>query len=341
MTSRRRQKSAMRLVFSIALTLSGATLIGSCVFARAAFPPDIAADAITVTATPERLERGQYLVENVAACFACHGVRDWDLMAGPVKDGTAGAGGEIWDVKVGFPGVLPASNITPAKLSSWSDGEILRALVNGVSKDGSALFPIMPYGHYAKLAREDLYAIIAYLRTIPSVENTLPERKIDQPLAFILRAFPKEVTLREIAPRVGDADYPAYVADAAACVSCHTPVDDRGRNLEGMEYAGGRVFPLPGGGSVRSANLTPDAETGIGQWTRDMFIARMKSMPRESAEKVSVPTGSFNTPMAWTHYAEMTDDDLGALFDHLRAVAPVNKRFERFIPAGPAAPAVR
>jgi mono/diheme cytochrome c family protein len=334
MASRRRPHSALRTSVTVALVLGSAVVISSCVFARAAFPPDIAPEAVTVMSTPERLARGQYLVENVAACFSCHGARDWSFMAAPLKDGTAGAGGEIWDEKMGFPGVLPASNITPAKLSSWSDGEILRALVNGVSKDGSALFPIMPYGHYAKLAREDLYAIIAFLRTIPSVENTLPEKKIDQPLGFISRAFPKEATLREIAPRVGDADYPAYVADAAACISCHTPVDDRGRNIEGMEFAGGRVFPLPGGGSVRSANLTPDDETGLGKWSRDDFVARMKSMPRESAGKVAVPAGSFNSPMPWTHYAGMSDDDLGALFDHLRSLPPVSKRFERFIPPG-------
>jgi hypothetical protein len=339
MTSRRRFRSAWRATFTGVSALTIAVVIGSCVFVRAAFPPDITAEAITVTATPERIERGRYLVENVSACFTCHGERNWNLLAAPVKEGTEGAGGEIFDEKTGFPGVLPASNITPARLSSWSDGEILRALVNGVSKDGSALFPIMPYGHYANVAREDLYAIIAFLRTLKSVENTLPEKKIEQPLGFISRAFPKEATLREVAPRLGDADYPAYVNEAAACTVCHTPVDDRGRPIEGMEYAGGRVFPLPAGGSVRSANLTADDETGIGKWSRDGFIARMKSMPRESAEKVTVPPGSFNSPMPWTHYAGMTDDDLGALFDHLRSLPPVSRRFERFIPPAQAASA--
>jgi len=324
----------LRLVATALLGVTAA-LLGSCVFARAAFPTDIHAEPITVVATKERLARGEYLVENVAACFSCHGGRDWSLLSGPVKPETKGAFGEVYDEKMGLPGVLPASNITPAGLSTWSDGEILRALVNGVSKDGTPLFPIMPYRHYANLAREDLYAIIAYIRSLPSTTSALPERHLDQPLAFISRSFPREVVLREVPPRLGDADYPAYVAEAASCASCHTPVDDRGRPMEGMEFAGGRVFPLKGGGSVRSANLTPDDETGIGAWTREVFVARMKAMPEESAQKVTVPDGSFNTPMPWTHYARMTDDDLGALYDHLRALPKVSRRFERFIPPGP------
>jgi hypothetical protein len=69
----------------------------------------------------------------------------------PFKPGREGVGGFIWDKKIGFPGTLAAANLTPdpeTGLGKWTDGEILRAMREGVDREGKALFPIMPYGHF-------------------------------------------------------------------------------------------------------------------------------------------------------------------------------------------------
>ncbi|HLA53623.1 MAG TPA: hypothetical protein VK618_09975, partial [Flavitalea sp.] len=130
-------------------------------------PPDI-----SIERTPERIERGRYLANHVTICMDCHSTRDWAKYAGPIApNGGFGAGGEEFNPTMGFPGTFYAPNITPYSLGKWTDGEILRAVTTGVSKDGRALFPLMGYHRFGKMDKEDIYSIIAYLRTLGPVEK--------------------------------------------------------------------------------------------------------------------------------------------------------------------------
>jgi hypothetical protein len=95
-------------------------------------------------------------------------------------------------------------------------------------------------------------------------------------------------------------------------------VDD-GQVIKGQEWIGGREFPLPFGGTIRSSNLTPDP-TGIGAWTPEQFVMRFKAY--ETADLV-VAKGEYNTIMPWTMYAGMTPDDLKAIYLYLRTVPAV------------------
>ena len=93
-------------------------------------------------------------------------------------DGTGqGVGGIVWNEQIGFPGTLVASNITPdpdTGLGKWTDGEIIRAIREGVDRDGNALFPIMPYSHFRNMSEEDAQAIVAYLRSLPPLGPAAP-----------------------------------------------------------------------------------------------------------------------------------------------------------------------
>lgn len=71
--------------------------------------------------------------------------------------------------------------------------------------------------------------------------------------------------------------YGEYMTNAAVCTECHTPIDDQGQPLPGREFAGGFEMKLPGGGVVRTANITPDADTGIGTWTEQQFVDKFKA----------------------------------------------------------------
>jgi hypothetical protein len=66
-----------------------------------------------------------------------------------------------------------------------------------------------------------------------------------------------------------------------------------------------------------SKNLTPHA-TGIGNWTREAFIARFKAY----SEPLTVAPED-NTLMDWNAYAGMTETDLGAIYDYLQSLPPV------------------
>lgn len=295
------------------------------VYLLVAYPRVGKAADLHATPTPERLARGKYLADHVAVCTDCHSQRDWTRYAGPLEPTTYGVGGETWDETVGFPGRLVARNITPSALGTWTDGEIARAFTEGVSRDGTPLFPLMPYKSYGQaMAREDVLAIVAYLRTIPARSQALPDRTLHFPLPLVIRTMPTPARLAASAPDPADRVATGrYLTTIAGCADCHTPVDGRQAPILDKWLAGGQEFPLPNGLVARSANLTPDA-TGIGTWSEEAFVAKFTAYA-DGSPHVPVDAGDFNTPMPWQSYAGMTRADLAAIFAYLRTVTPVSQ----------------
>ena len=111
--------------------------------------------------------------------------------------------------------------------------------------------------------------------------------------------------------------------NAAACADCHTPADSQGQPLPGRDYAGGFEFKLPTGGIVRSANLTPDADTGIGTWTEVQFVDKFKAFEGAPVRDLTPQEQRENTTMPWIAYAGMTREDLAANYSYLRSIKPV------------------
>jgi mono/diheme cytochrome c family protein len=308
---------------TVAVIISGA-IAGAVCALFSIYPQVPPASTEVITATPEMVKRGQYLFDNVAGCADCHSTRDWSKYAGPIIEETKGRGGDRFGPEIGLPGTFYARNITPAALADWSDGEIKRAMTAGVSRDGSALFPLMPYRAFQKMCESDIDAIITYARTLQPVKNAVPAPQYDFPLQFIVRTIPKGVELNKNCPDPSDrVSYGKYLVTAAGCNDCHSQAK-QGVPLPGLELAGGVTFPLPTGGVVRTANLTPD-ETGLGDWSRARFVGRFKSMDNEDAYP-EVSPGDTNTIMPWKVYAGMTEDDLAAIYDYLRTVPAVKNR---------------
>jgi hypothetical protein len=110
-------------------------------------PEQRPAASLKVPADAAQVARGKYLVEHVSDCLGCHSDH-LNTFGFPVKPGSEGQGGFIFDKKLGFPGVVAAQNITPDPefgLGKWTDGEIVRAFREGIDRNGDALFPMMPY----------------------------------------------------------------------------------------------------------------------------------------------------------------------------------------------------
>lgn len=296
--------------------------------------PDVPppSESFVVKSTPELVERGAYLANHVAICMDCHTERDFSKYAGPLKPGRLGAGGEKFDrFTTGIPGTLYAKNITPFALGSWTDGELQRAVASGVSKDGTALFPLMPYINYGKLAEDDVHAILAYLRTLAPVESHMPARSLEVPLNFIVRTIPTEPHFGTRPPASDTIAHGEYLTRAAACTECHTPRDDQGQLLPGRTFAGGREFRFPDQGyRVRTANITPDADTGIGAWTEQQFVDKFKSFEAPDDRVLTDAEQRQNTVMPWRMYAGMTREDLGAIYTFLRSQKPVINRVEKW-----------
>lgn len=284
-----------------------------------------------VEITPPRIARGEYLAKHVAVCMDCHSTRDWSKFSAPPLADTWGKGGDNFSEEIGFPGTLYAKNITPASLSSWTDGEIMRAITCGVNKDGNAFFPLMPYLNYNKITAEDLYSIVAYLRSLKPIENKVPEGSLNFPLNFIVKTLPPQSFHPSPEPEKNNpVKYGEYVTNLAGCFDCHTQ-SVQGEYIIEKAFAGGAEFNLPGG-IVQSANLTPEKNTGLGNWTKEQFIARFKSMDPDSHQIPSVNMTDYNTAMPWTMYAGMTDEDLGAIYDYLHSLKPIYNSVVKWIP---------
>ena len=285
---------------------------------------------IRIEITEAKVERGRYLANHVMLCMDCHAVRDFSRFSGPPIPETLGAGGKVFDQKIGAPGSYVSRNITPAALGDWTDGEIFRAIVSGVSKEGTALFPIMPYPHYSQLDEEDIFAVIAYLRSLEPVENELPSSKSDFPISILINTLPVKPNLQQRPDKSDEIRYGRYLITAAACTDCHTRME-RGEFV-GEPFAGGNEYPNADGSIARSANLTPH-ETGIGNWTREQFITRFKMYADTSYVPNEVQPGQFQTFMPWTMYAGMEEEDLGAIYEYLRTIQPVDNKVELFTPS--------
>lgn len=285
---------------------------------------------LNIKPTASKLERGRYLANHVSVCIDCHSTRNWNEFSGPLVDGTFGKGGEVFDQKYGFPGSFYSKNITPFGIGNWSDAEVLRAIASGVSKDGKALFPIMPHPNFGKMDKEDLESIIVYLRTLKPIDNIVPESEADFPMSLIINTIPKESHFTTKPSQTDAVAYGGYLFNAASCAECHSK-QDKGKPIEGMELAGGFEFPMVTGGTARSANITQDNETGIGKWTEADFVNRFKSYADSSYVPNKVSKGSFNTVMPWTMYGGMKEQDLKAIYAYLKTIKPIHNNVVKFV----------
>ncbi len=313
----------LRILGVIVLTLLLIVLLAG-IYIKTILPSTGEPEAIQIERTPQRIERGEYLANHVTVCMDCHGTRDWSLFSGPMVPDVEGAGGEVFSREQGFPGTFYAPNITPHHLGDWTDGELLRAITAGQTNDHRALFPLMGYLRFGKMDVEDVYSIIAYIRTLKPVEHTVPARDLDFPLNFLVNTMPQPASF---SPRPDPSDkvkYGAYLVNAAGCVDCHSQTE-KGKIIPGTEYGGGMEFPQPAG-IARSANITPDPETGIGNWTEEQFVALFRSFTDSSYIPRKMRPEDVNTPMPWSMYGGMTTSDLSAIYTYLRSLQPLSHK---------------
>lgn len=316
----------MKKVLLTILFIIVVVIIAALSYVKLGLPNVGVAPDLHVAVTTERVQHGEYLANHVMLCMDCHSTRDWSKFSGPMITGTNGKGGERFDEKVGFPGTFYSKNITPANIKNWTDGEIFRAITTGVDKDGKALFPVMPYLDYGKIDKEDIYDIIAYIRTLPPIENQTPDHKIDFPMNFIINTIPAKASFVTKPPKSDTVKYGAYLA--GSCMECHTPVK-KGQVIPEMAFSGGRSFEMPFG-TVNSANITSDKETGIGNWSAADFVARFKAY-LDSSNVPHVSPAEANTVMPWTMLAGMDTSDLRSIYAYLRTVKPIKNEVAHFV----------
>jgi mono/diheme cytochrome c family protein len=282
--------------------------------------PDMAPpQRISIQRTPERLARGAYIY-NLADCDGCHGQRDFSRFGGPVLPGRSGAG-TVFPKELGLPGRVAPPNITPdlkTGIGSWTDGEKIRAIRDGVDKNGRTLFPMMPYEHFRYMSDEDVQSLVAYLDSLPPVIHEVPPTELDFPVSLLVKNTPKPA---------GSVSHPnlrdqltrgKYLVNIAGCQGCHTAT-----------LAGGEKMQFGPGMTVVSANISPDLTTGIGRWSEQDFVDKFtqyRDYVEHGSPKATGPE-SF-TVMPWLNLCQLPDDDLRAIYSYIRTLPPVFKAVE-------------
>jgi mono/diheme cytochrome c family protein len=274
--------------------------------------------------SPARLARGKYLAEAVSGCFDCHTRFDPDSNP-PVRLSQPGAGSLF--INDGALQVV-APNITPDRetgAGAWSDDALARAIREGIGHDGRALFPAMPYPNFRKMSDEDVASVVVYLRSVePARAEGLPPTRIPFPLSRLILNAPQPLAAPVSPPDLSTQEKRGeYLTTIANCRDCHTPMR-RGEYLEGLEMAGGST--IPGGERAVSANLTPDP-SGIPYYDERLFLEAMRTG--------RVRARHLTRFMPWWSYRYMTDEDLKAVFAHLRTLKPVKHHVDNAEPPTP------
>lgn len=300
----------MRILLLLALALA------ACAPRGVSAPP---ADDPSRQADPALVERGRYLAEHVAACASCH--TDRSPRDHAVETGPRWAGGLHFDDEMrGVPGTVVSTDLGshPTQgLGAWRDDEIVRALREGRSRDGRALVPVMPYRNYRALSDRDAAAIVAFLRTLPPVEQ---HRPADSRLRFPWSLGARMLAGPGPGPMPVDTQDPvargAYLATLMGCADCHT-ASRRGRPRAGREQAGGVVLTFADGSRLVTPNITPDPDTGLAEYSLEDWLR----LAREGLRRGGIPI-AYNI-MPWTAWRGMSDADLADVYAWLRALKPV------------------
>jgi mono/diheme cytochrome c family protein len=241
---------------------------------------------------------------------------------------------------------LIASNITPdpeTGLGRWSDSEIIRAIRDGIGRDGRELQE-HPANHYSVMTDEDVTAIARYLRSLRPIRRVMgpsapPRRQHETVQARVPPALPG--SLRSPIERG------RYLVQLGECVGCHTPPNADGNPVRELTFGGGRRFRVEkgygaevssfdptfasataaeadasatSGHVVASANITQDA-SGIPYYTEDVFIQTIRT------GKVS-GVRALSAAMPWIFFRTMTDADLRDVFAYLQSLPPVQHHLD-------------
>lgn len=270
------------LLMLIALLTGGIGLKGMIQYYN---PPMSSVKDLQVEGTPEQIARGQHLAS--AFCVECHSTTADFPMTGGFDLGQ--------DIPINL-GSFVSVNLTPAgPLKDWSDGEIFRALRDGVDKDGNRLV-IMSSTNVRHIADEDMLALIAFLRSQePAGED--PSSAPDKPnfLGLMMMGanlLPNRPLITEpiVAPqKETTAEYGRFMISFLDCTSCH------GDDLNGS-----------------TSSLAPPAPSLrlVKGWTQEEFITTLRTGIDPSGREIS-------TSMPWRSTGRLDDVELSALYRYL------------------------
>ena len=292
-----KSSAAIRIGF---LCLSALALQAGAASAQDASPSD--ADLVA---------RGHYLA-TAADCAACH---------------TAPNGGKPFAGGYGIQsplGTIFSTNITPSKadgIGGYSEQDFARAVRQGIARDGSHLYPAMPYTAYAKISDDDMHALYAYFMHEVKPVDEAPQ-KTALPFPFSIRSsmavwnalFLDNSTFKPDADKSAEWNRGAYLAEALEhCSTCHTPRNAMMAEIGSQSLSGSSV------GGWYAPNITSDKTSGIGGWSNDELVEYLRSGHVAGKAQAAGPMAEA----VENSLQHLNDADLKALAVYLKDSKPI------------------
>jgi mono/diheme cytochrome c family protein len=263
------------------------------------------------------IAKGQYIFAIAGGC-ACH----------TDPKGTPHAGGRPFPIPFG---TVYSTNITQDKetgLGDWTDQQIHDAIIKGISRDGTKILPVMPFEAYSGMAQEDLKALIAYMKTLKPVKKATPPLKTWVPFTrglatpAYLKVFGRFSNTPPQAPKSGLERGRYLVNHVSLCGDCHTPRNPIGVPKRALYLAGASAKSGFLGEDV--PNITPDKETGIGDWKREDLAELLLTGTKPDLDNVQ----GLMAEVVEHGYKNMTKEDALAITDYLKSVPPINNKIK-------------
>jgi mono/diheme cytochrome c family protein len=254
-----------------------------------------------------QIERGRYLAV-LSDCTSCHTVPGSNQ---PFAGGRA--------IETPF-GNIVAPNITPdpeTGIGSWSDDAFDAAVRHGLRRNGSRLYPAMPYTAYTKMSRDDVQAIRAYLNTVIPVRNAVVANSL--PFPFNIRTSMRvwnalyftQGDYKPDSKQSAEWNRGAYLVDGPGhCGACHTPKTFLGGDKTDRYLRGGYLQ------GWSAPDITGDPRLGLGAWSSEDLVAYLKS----GHNRLSAATGPMAEVISLST-EHMTDPDLKAIATYLKSLS--------------------
>lgn len=272
------------LLALLGILVAGLALLG---LYRFYLPPAAPASDVQIEGSPAQIARGERLAHLCASCHSTTGDLPLDGSAENFSPGI---------------GTIYAPNLTPGgALQSRSDGEIIRAIREGVHQNGRALI-LMPSDQFHVMGDADVRALVAYLRTQPAVERQIPETQLTLLGAVLVGAgiFPYSPQPPiagpvEAPPSGATAEYGEYLVTLAGCRECH------GETLQG--------------GTSQFVPVGPNLLAILAQWSAEEFVATIRTGVDPYGNALNPET------MPWPAYAAAFENaELKAIYTYIRTL---------------------
>ncbi|MFP5495468.1 MAG: c-type cytochrome [Gammaproteobacteria bacterium] len=270
-------------------------------------------------AETDLVKQGEYLAR-AGDCVACH----------TAKGGKPFAGGLPMETPIG---TIYSTNITPDKtgLGDYSFEDFDQAVRHGVAKDGSTLYPAMPYPSYARVSESDMQALYAYfMKGVEPVAQVNKDSDIPWPLSM---RWPLAGWRWMFAPKVEDYQAQAgadpvisrgaYLVEGLGhCGACHTP---RALTMQekSLSASDGTAF-LSGSAPLEgwiAKSLRGDHKDGLGSWSEDQLVQFLKT---GRSDRSAVFGGMSDVVVHSMQY--MSEEDLTAIARYLKSLPAVDPK---------------